>query len=135
MLASICATCGWCRIQISLLTIPPGMYLSRKSLSKLLRIWVSSRTQRRSKRKGTGLGSGRLEPPCGRTGSTRNGHLKMLPFTDRCRISHVVGCFGRLMICLPAAHIGGKLLLAYGGEVKDFSTETSSSWGYSYIAW
>ncbi|CAD6588710.1 MAG: hypothetical protein ASARMPRED_003700 [Alectoria sarmentosa] len=56
----------------------------------------------------------------------------LVPYRD---IPYVVGCLGKLLIRLPAAHEGGDLLATYGGETKTFSTETSCFWGYSYFAW
>ena len=50
-------------------------------------------------------------------------------------LSNKAGCFGKLLVCLPAAHQGGKLLATYEGQTKEFLTETSSLWGYSYVAW
>ena len=51
------------------------------------------------------------------------------------RITNAVNSFGKLLICLPATHRGGSLLFSYDGKTKIFTTETTSRWGYSYIAW
>lgn len=52
------------------------------------------------------------------------------------RIPDAVGSFGKLLICLPGTtHGSGNLLLSYDGKTKAFKTDTSSRWGYSYIAW
>ena len=50
-------------------------------------------------------------------------------------IPNAVNSFGKLLVCLPAIHFGGHVLLSYDGKTEEFSTETSSHWGYSYIAW
>ena len=60
---------------------------------------------------------------------------KIASIADLDSFSNVAGCFGKLIICLPAAHRGGKVLLEYGGDVEEFVTEGSSLWGYSYLAW
>ncbi|KAM0799822.1 hypothetical protein BDR22DRAFT_933360 [Usnea florida] len=44
-------------------------------------------------------------------------------------------CFGKLLICLPAAHRGGSLRLKHIGEKTKVFTENSSDWSYSYVAW
>ena len=50
-------------------------------------------------------------------------------------VSNVEGCFGKLLICLPATHQGGTLLASFEGETKKFLTKTPGPWGYSYVAW
>ena len=78
---------------------------------------------------------GRVAPAYRRLKSTHTGHIRFISFAKLSSAPTAEGCFGKLLICLPADHRGGNLRFTYGGEKKKILTETFSPWGYSYVAW
>ncbi|KAG8533044.1 uncharacterized protein KY384_001827 [Bacidia gigantensis] len=45
------------------------------------------------------------------------------------------GMFATLVIALPSQHVGGEVVLDQGGQRKTLSTQHSSAFGFSYLAW
>ena len=120
---------------VSISAIPAGTSSFKESQAKLPRIWGSSPMPRQPGRRFIRLISGRLVPIYRRVKSTSSGMTWIAPLADLNRIQKVPGGFGKLLICLPAAHEGGSLSTRYRGVVKEFKTETSCRWSYSYVAW